>query len=231
MGEVGDLLSKRSLYKDLVQIVNANPTTRRPDYFVAWLQENYAIALSLGVRRMIDTDHRSISLGRLLYELIESPRTITREAHRVLYIALPELADGTFDRCVGEGRQFLPQSAARSDLRALEGASARVHRLVNKRYAHSSQLSAIRRMPTFEELHSALDLVDETLAKYHVLLLAESFQTAEPEPQYEWTDALRTPWLPSETRFVRRSLSRRGAGKESSDRSEQASRGSSCRYQ
>ena len=85
-----------------------------PDAFLEWIQVNYVTAVAVGIRRITDSDRRSVSLGRLLYELIEHPRTVTRRSNRALYRGVSiVLAETSFDGIVGTRFSVLPGSAAR----------------------------------------------------------------------------------------------------------------------
>lgn len=194
--DVGDLLWSRQLFDDLNEIGRHNPAIGKPPAFLDWIRANYAAAVSVGVRRLIDTDRRSISLGRLLFELIEHPGTITRAYHVSLYpIHLHEAAERSFDNLAGGGRRFVAERDVRSDLRRIENAAQRVYRLVNKRIAHKARPGALRRLPTYDELHRSLDMLDRLTVKYHVLLTAEGYSTCYATPQFTWTDVLAHPWL------------------------------------
>lgn len=157
------------------------------------------IALSVGVRKHVDFDKRSRSLARMLYEMLEHPKVISREWHVRMYRNMPigeELGHMSFNSCVGKGKAFLPQSAIRADLRRIEDASERIRRFVNKRVAHLASRGAIRRLPRLNELNGALNTLDEVFCKYNLLLTAEGSSSVRATRQYDWREVLWNAWIP-----------------------------------
>jgi hypothetical protein len=139
-----------------------------------WMVNNYVESACIGIRRMTDPDSRSISLWRLLWELLRYPGAVTRRSQQSLYAAGGrEVADLTFYNIAGPGKSFLPRSVIVRDIRAIEDVEERIRRFVNKRIAHIGPHGAIRRPPTFNEMHSSLDTLERVLLKYHTLLTAE----------------------------------------------------------
>lgn len=78
---------------------------------------------------------------------------------------------------------------------AIENASARIRRFVNKRVAHLTGQGQLRRLPNFNELDSALDTIDRILCKYNLLLRAVGMSSTKATRQYEWTDVLTSAWI------------------------------------
>jgi hypothetical protein len=193
--ELAVLLRKRRIYNDLGDVVKANPSTRSPGAFVDWMVTNYVTAICIGVRRLLDKDPRSISFGRLLFEMLQYPGVVSRQSLRAIYGDQKFLADLTFSNIVGRGKSVLPTTKVRSDLRALEDSAERIERFVNKRIAHISPPGAIQRLPTFNELDQILDLLDETMKNYTLLLQTSAPSSFEPTPQYDWQDVLKKPWI------------------------------------
>jgi len=181
--EVGDLLWQRQIFLDLNEVGRHNDRIGEPSAFIDWIRLNYVVSTSVEIRRLTDLDPRSISIGRLLWELIAYPSVITRSAHRSLYSpGQVEIADISFDNLAGAGRDSLSSRSVRSDLRRLEDAEERVRRLVNKRFAHRAGPGAVRKQPTYQQLHGVLDVLDGVAVKYHILLTAEGLTTAYATP-------------------------------------------------
>lgn len=197
--ELTHLLRSKEIFWELQEIAQKNPSMLTPAAFVEWIRINYVTALSIGVRRFVDSSDGALSLWRLLYEVLAHPGVINRRAHRALYRGVPSVhADRTFDNLVGRGRGALSQRAVRADLRAIEDAHKRIRRFVNKRVAHRTSKGAIRHLPTYKDLNDALAVFDRILCKYYTLLTASGMTTAYATPQYDWRDVLRTAWLPTD---------------------------------
>jgi hypothetical protein len=79
VSDIGELLWKRRIFRDLVEVSKNSPQVLEPGAFVEWSRHSYALTTAVGGRRCIDTDRRSISLGRLLYELVECPGVLTAQ--------------------------------------------------------------------------------------------------------------------------------------------------------
>ena len=69
-GDVRSLLLSRDIFWEVQSLIGANAwLQRQPGLFNHWLATNYAVAASLGIRRQLDRDCRSISLVRLLTDV------------------------------------------------------------------------------------------------------------------------------------------------------------------
>lgn len=197
--ELTRLLRSKEIFWELQEVAQGNPAIQNPAAFFDWMRINYVIALSIGVRRLADPSEDSLSLWRLLYEVLEHPGVINRRAHRALYRGVPFVhADRTFDNLVGRGRGTLSQRTVRADLRAIEDAHRRIRRFVNKRIAHRTRPGAILHLPTYGDLNSALETFDRVLCKYYTLLTASGMTTAYATPQYDWRDVLHEAWIPAD---------------------------------
>lgn len=194
-----DLLGRQEIFWDLQEIAKRNPAILSPRAFFDWMCRSHMIAMSVGVRTHVDFDKRSRSLARILYEMLERPRVITREWHVRMYRTTPigeELGHMSFNSCVGKGKSFLPQTVIRGDLRRIEDASERIRRFVNKRVAHSANRGAIRRVPRLHDLDAALHTLDEIFCKYNMLLTAEGSSSVRAPRPYDWREVLGNPWIP-----------------------------------
>lgn len=54
------------LFREFVNIINANPLLVNDNYFIGWIKENYYIAAALGIRRQVDMHEDCVSLIKLL---------------------------------------------------------------------------------------------------------------------------------------------------------------------
>jgi hypothetical protein len=67
---------------------------------------------------------------------------------------------------------------------------------VNKRIAHRAGRGALRKLPTYDDLHRALDVLDHVVVKYHILVSAEGYSTTYATPQFNWMRVPFKPWIP-----------------------------------
>lgn len=197
--DLSDMLGKREIFYDLQEVAKENPKVLSPGDFFDWMCTNYVTAITVGIRGFMDQSTGVHSLWRLLYEIIERPRIISRRAHVTLYRGTPkdfDMGNLTFNNVVGPKRQYLTQRMIRSDMKELEDASERVRRFVNKRVAHRTPAGKIRRLPTFNEIDKALDSLDRIFCKYKLLLVASGVTTVRATRQHDWREVLWEPWIP-----------------------------------
>lgn len=199
MPDLSDLLGKKEIFWELQDIAKQNPAILKPGAFFDWMCRNYLTSVAVGVRSFGDLDRRSHSLGRLLYEIIERPRSISRSSHVSLYRGMPEgryYGNRTFDQIAGTNRPYLMSRIVRRDLRDLEDALERIRLYVNKRVAHRTGSGAFRKPPTLNQLDKALESIDELYCKYNLLLTASGLTTCFATRQYNWRSVLYEPWIP-----------------------------------
>lgn len=196
--DLTDLLGRREIFWELQEVAKENGKILSPGAFFDWMCANYISAVSIGIRRFVDQHKGSHSLWRMLYEMLQHPGVLDREAHARMYMSTPmgvEFGRQCFNNVSGDASRIL-QPSIRSDLRQLEDASDRVRRFVNKRIAHRTSPGEIRRMPKFEEVDAALNKLDELLSKYNFLLTAQGTDTFHATRQYDWREVLWEPWIP-----------------------------------
>jgi hypothetical protein len=198
--DVGHQQLDNEMFRELRAIVEANPKIQNPADVHVWIVKNYVTTASLSVRRIADKRTDSHSLWTLLYELLLYPRVITRARHRALYRIDKNVADRAFDELAGQNPEFLSSRMIRADLQMLEDRTARLYRYTNRRLAHLTRPGAVRRIPTFEDLRTTLDVLEHLVTKYHVLLTAEGFVRLKPQRQHNWKTVLFEPWVPKEGR-------------------------------
>lgn len=197
--DLTDLLGKREIFWELQEVAKENSKIMNPNSFFDWMCRSYVVSQMVGVRSFVDQSRNSRSLWRMLYEMLENPGAIDRATHVKMYRRTavgPEQGHMTFNNVVGRGRSYLGPRAIRADLRLLEDASERVRRFVNKRVAHKTSPSEIRRLPKFDELDAALDRIDEIFCKYNLLLKGEGCSTQHATKQFDWREVLWEAWIP-----------------------------------
>lgn len=196
--DMTDLLGRREIFWQLQDVAKENPRILHQGTFFDWMCRNYIVSMTVGIRSFVDQSKDSRSLWRVLFEMLEHPGAVDRRWHVRMYrnTALGErLGHMTFNRVVGERRECLGPRAIRADLRKMEDATDRVRRFVNKRVAHKTAPGEFRRIPRFNEVDAALDVLDEVLVKYNLLLTGEGRSTLHATRQYDWREVLRQPWI------------------------------------
>ena len=196
LDEMTDLLAKREIFWELQNVAKENPKLLSPGAFFHWLSTNYIIAMTIGARKFIDQSRDAHSLWRMLFDFLEHPGVISRQSHVSFYRNTPAgFGNASFSNVAGTKRECVSQQRVRSDLRAIENASVRIRRFVNKRVAHLTAEGQLRRVPNFNELDAALDTIDRILCQYNLLLRAQGLTSAKATRQYDWTEVLTIPWI------------------------------------
>lgn len=186
------------IYKELVEVVKANPKALDPPVFFNWVRDNYIVTICLGLRRLSDHRLDSISIRRLLEEVALRPKILSRIRYRALHCrrGLSKAdADVSFDKIVGKTQRHIAKRVVKQDIAVLKKVDERIRLLVNKRLAHHAPLNEIRRFPTIKEIENALEVFDQLLAKYNMLITGKGPVSLYSYPRYEWRKVLQIPWM------------------------------------
>ena len=123
--DVRSLLLSRQIFWEIQKIVSANAKLQeQPGLFNRWLATNYVVAATVGIRRQLDRDPRSVSIVRLLTEveaaLEERPDILSRANFAKNYRPeLREAAERQYDKLVGAGEQRVDAAFVGLDLESL----------------------------------------------------------------------------------------------------------------
>lgn len=194
--DVYSLHHHRHLYREVRDMAVA--ANLPPSAFFDALGLWYASSQAAALRRLVDRRRDTISLVRLLDDLRRNPSVLSRERHVELW------GDDRFFKAEGHrnyDRFSMPaspnrlhQAAVADDIAAVDTSVERVQHYVNDHVAHRAAQQTTE-IPTFAELHEAIDAVSEVVQKYASLLKAEILAELEPVIQYDWLAPFRRAWL------------------------------------
>jgi len=200
------LLSDRSRWRELRQLVEANDAIPHPDATLGWFWYDHAVHTAVRLRRLSDEDKRSASLGRLLIELGESAPELTRRRylacwrHSTHSSGMWEAfhrhqASDAFDRFAEPGGLAVDAERIRKDRDALRDAIAPVKLFVDKRIAHHNpdHDPAL----SYQELSDVIDLVAGLWKKYSLLVCQVDPPLAAPADNTDWGAAFDVAWRQS----------------------------------
>lgn len=188
--DIYDLVYARRWWFRLGEVIESNDDLPNEDYFYAVLGDWYAKYLSVGIRRHVDSDRRTLSLTRLLQRLVEEPDLILNlDELRGRYPSFMR------DLAEVEHEDSLPSGWAESLIKKLRVAAEPAKAYVNKHVAH---LDRVESPATYRDLHAALDVLVEAMLVVKFALTGsapttESFCRATE--QFDWARALRVPWV------------------------------------
>jgi hypothetical protein len=194
--ETVTIFANRSFYRGLADMTQANDSIPPSSFFDA-LGVWYATTQLMAVRRQADKSADAVSLARLLTNLADNPEAMTRERFLSLWGEdehWRRRANEQYDRYAGEGADTISAERYRADLERFEEAARPIKDHVDRLVAHNDQRE-LTRPTTWEELNAAIDLLEEMLNKYMVLLTATGVPSADPVHQRDWKAAFRVAWL------------------------------------
>jgi hypothetical protein len=197
-GHVSNLLLGHDVFEELRRIVGANKKIQSPVLYHSWLNRNYLSSVSTSIRRLSDHDKRSISLYRLIEDIIEHHEVITREYFASDYpkwMREEKLADYDFDKFARKDQNILSRYKLKADLNKLKKYTVLVKNFTDKWIAHLDLNRRSVRIPTYEEIGDTLKSVDKLYCKYYLLLTHAGLSTANPSIQFDWRKPLRHPWI------------------------------------
>lgn len=177
-----------------------------PDVFLAHYTQLYVDGQVMAVRRVVDpTDKQSVSLGRLLADIVNQHTVLTRER----YVAMHEDGDDrewarkdrkrraveVFNEYWGDGTDALDPAKVAADLEELKVLSREVRSFATKTVAHIDR-RGVNALPTFDNLDTAIEVVADTFKRYALLLTASSWVDLVPVIQNDWRATFRRPLFP-----------------------------------
>lgn len=182
-------------------VAEQDPTV--PGNFFHWLGDVAKRDVAVGIRRQMDIDGRSVSLMRLLMELRDNCRLLSRE--RYVAFARAEMrwrAAEEFDAYAGIDGDHLDPQRVVDDIARMRDGTDTVKKYVNKRIAHYDQVALRPRSQlTFADLGRAHALVESTFVRYARLLTGSHKETRKAW-SFDWQATFQRAWLPSASRPV-----------------------------
>lgn len=195
--EVFDSIREDKLiFESYYQLLKSNEGITVPWNFHQWVFRNHGHSLMLHVRKLSDDDNRTYSLRKLIGQISQSPRLITKRSFVSAYplhhrdIALKNWAKHTGS----VNALFLPKAVPLNDIELLKSLTKRVCNLVNKDLAHLDRRRR-RRVVSFDELYKLLRKLVALAAKYGDLLgrpVADDLDNFAIT--YDWMSIFDSPW-------------------------------------
>lgn len=198
-----ELETARTIIKEIGKMVRANQYLQQPSTFYNVLSVCYAHSVLMYIRRQIRRDNDSISLIKLLDDLVENCQMISVD----FYIALcaephphpddviwNEIYKKTFQDQFGGDRQIcLDPEIVKKDITSLEEINKKSASFIDRRVAHLDKKEPDM-VPTFDEIESWCDTLIQVFKKYYSLLYAVDFQIT-PKLNPEWKSIFTVPWI------------------------------------
>jgi len=112
-----DLLFKRKIFWQVQEIIRRNPKINKPNEFYEFLGRVYVDSAVMSVRRQvkIKIQKDSISLARLLKEIHDEPKLLSKAYFFEIYDLEPEVIEKVFAEYAGPG-EYIDPNLVQSDL-------------------------------------------------------------------------------------------------------------------
>lgn len=190
--DVSDLMIRRKIYNDYLQIVNANPSIQTPIDFHDWVRRNYAIAMSILVRKQ--TDGSSIGLQMLLKEIKNNPQDLNSNFYESLYSkeSMAFAKDDFFE--LAGSTTVINEGIIDKDMTTLSTVYFKIGKYASKKIAHNTTYK-FDQLPTYNDLDEAILLLEKLAIRYIRLLSGDGIHTLEPIWQYDWQAICREKWI------------------------------------
>jgi hypothetical protein len=194
--EVSELIIAQHIFHEVQKLINDNPQLHQPSSFYDYLSQTYISHAVIGLRRQIKCGDQSISLARLLTEMIETPEILTRSYYVGLYegSAVKRFANQDFEKFADPDAQYIDAKRVAADLSALRDASCRCEDFADKRIAHRDKRKP-KKLPTFNEVDNCIALLNSLYVKYYLLFHASDMDSLLPGWEYDWKSIFRVPWI------------------------------------
>lgn len=198
---MADLLLEHEIFWSVQEIIRSNPSLASArSHFFQWMGSMFVASSSVGVRRQVDATPKAVSLRRVIDELIGYPHLITRgEYLSVASDGSPEsmqLNNSAFDGWADPSGTRLDPARLAADLKELVDACEKVQHYADRRVAHyDSRGITAALIPTFDDLETAVKVIERLLQKYYLILIGTWLGQVKPTIMYDWQHVFRTPWL------------------------------------
>lgn len=202
--EVAKSAVERYIFDRWWAIIQSNPQIDINNRFIALIWSSYFDRQTLVVRRHVKVDRNSISFVRLLKDVAEHDKYITRHEFLQNYANNPYFdkaqvqqnvceASRLFDSFAGRGKPHISRSRVQKDINQLKRETRRLEYFADKWLAHSDRKRKWPRLG-FKELNKALDLLFKTWQRYHEIIRG----SISVDPAFlagtEWEEVLTVPW-------------------------------------
>ena len=195
---VMDLVLRRHVYREVVEIVKSNPRINVANVFHSLVHDTYITYISVGIRQQLDTNQDAISLRKLLKELSEHSHIMTRRRYLTLYPPHYELrlANKDFNRFADPDAPYLNKNMVGKDMESLLSLAEPVKDFADRSIIHNDR-RGITMSASFGDLDRCQDVLEQLVLKYVHLFRGAVMTTLVPAIQYDWKEILTHSWISS----------------------------------
>ncbi len=210
LSEITKLSIDRHIFWEVQDIISNNPKIQKPSKFYNFLRNIYAASALMGVRKQVKIDKDSISFAKLLQEICDTPKILSRtrffanykgstveKIAKLMGSTVEEFESRNFDQFAGKTGDHVDPELIKLDLGELKSKAQKCEEYADRRVAHFD-IKAISNIPTFADLDKCIDFLEMLIKKFYLLFRASSLTRILPVSQnkYDWKAIFKEVWLP-----------------------------------
>jgi hypothetical protein len=168
-----------------------------------WVFRMWARDIVIAIRRELDNDTNTVCLGRLLDEMAQRPKVITRARYLgdipeddFKYRTLWQTFDGfgiVRQSDTARMTDYLDPAGIAADSQRLAKVAKSVLGYANQLVAHRSETEHVP--VTLGDVNRTVDAIEETFIKYYAIIGGPSLVGLEPSLSGNWMAPFEIPWL------------------------------------
>jgi len=193
--EIYQLVIYRDIFWSFQELIKNNKRIQKQSIFYRFLSDSYVSCILMGIRRQTKISQQSISFSRLLFEIANDPKRVSRKYYKSLYkgSVVEKFADKHFDKFCDTDPDHISAKMVTNDLIELKKAVNKCEEFSDKRIAHRDKKDP-KKLPKFNDIDLCIDTLDKLYCKYHLIFHASSMQSLTPTYQYDWQKIFDVPW-------------------------------------
>jgi len=167
---VGGALENRFVFNRLVEIIKDNPKIDKPNIFLDYIKINYVTAIVVAICRHIDRNSNSVSLINFLDDIYKNAKKITKEWFASQYKTIEATrGNNDFEKYFGN-LEYVDPGIVYTDIGNLLFYTKEIKKFRHKKVAHLDRNEKIKFDIDFNTLNKVIDLIEEIIKKYYLLL-------------------------------------------------------------
>lgn len=193
--EIHNILVYRDIFWKVQDLIKSNKASHKPSSFYSYLGDTFVSYIAIAIRRQVKIGKQSISFARLLKEISDDPKHISRKYFTSLYRGsnVEHHADSDFDQFSGKGKDYISSSMVLNDLSLLQKTAGKIEGFADKKIAHRDKRPP-KVIPTFNDVDDCIDVLDKLYCKYYLIFHALAMGSLMPTYQYDWMSVFDIPW-------------------------------------
>ena len=199
--ELFDEIMQMRLYQDIFLSWNemldmTTDEVRSYGHYHRWVRQGYLAFMGMAVRREADTGEDARSLRRLLITIQDNAALLERGWYfqRVPEspAALATEYEQHWSEISTEDGKHLSGEFVATDIASLLKAAKKTKEWATSYIAHRLQDRDTTANPRYEEVHAAVDEIEELFRKWYLIITGKYLATIDP---IQWEHVLTVPWI------------------------------------